>query len=86
MTDLHCELMQALQIYQHLHHALRHHHQRLLCRGPNQRQGSEVADVDGAHDEGAGGPAAPASARGAVYEVTTEEGRRAPCPAPLLRQ
>jgi len=76
MTDLHRELMQALQIYQHLHRALRHHHQRLLCRGPNQRQGSEVADGDGAHDEGAGESAAPAaSARGAVYEVSTSARR-----------
>ena len=71
MTDLHRELMQGLQIYQHLHRALRHYHQRLLCRGANQRQGSEVADGDGAHDEGAGESATPAaSACGAVYEVS----------------
>jgi hypothetical protein len=37
--------MQALQIYQHLHHALCHHHQRLNRRGTTQRHGNEGTDA-----------------------------------------
>ena len=70
--DLQRGLMKALQIHQRLHRALLHH-QRLHCRGANQRQGSEGADGGGGgRDEGAGGSAAPSSARGAKYEESEQ--------------
>ena len=94
MIDLQRGQMEALQIHQRFHRALLHH-QRLHCCRANQRQRNEGADDGGERDEGAGGSAAPPSARAAVYEESRsaevylrrkmrKKTRIAPCPAALL--